>query len=321
VSAATQPRLTRTRAAVGTVREVAIVVAFLTLFVVLSVTSDVFLTSTNLLNIADQWAPTAIIACGATLVIISGGFDLSVGAIFALSGIVAVKVANSTGVAPGMVVGILTGVACGGVNAVLVTVGRVNTFIGTLGTSIILRGFAVSLTAGFIVAADSDAYANLGRSEILGAKWSVAILAVVVGATAFLLWRTAFGRQLFAVGSNEEAARLAGISVARVRGTAFVISGCLAALAGIIVSSRAGSAQADAAAGIEFTAIAAVVIGGNSIFGGQGAVWRTMLGVALLALIRNGFNLLSVDPTYQQMVEGAIILAAVAVDAWSRQRE
>jgi ribose transport system permease protein len=302
------------------VREVAIVVAFLTLFVVLSISSDVFLTSNNLLNIADQWAPTAIIACGATLVIISGGFDLSVGAIFALSGIVAVKVANSTGVAPGMIAGILTGAACGGVNAVLVTVGRVNTFIGTLGTSIILRGFAVSLTAGFIVAADSDAYANLGRSEILGAKWSVAILVAVVAATAFLLWRTALGRQLFAVGSNQEAARLAGISVARVRGTAFVISGALAAIAGVIVSSRAGSAQADAAAGIEFTAIAAVVIGGNSIFGGQGAVWRTMLGVALLALIRNGFNLLSVDPTYQQMVEGAIILAAVAVDAWSRQR-
>jgi ribose transport system permease protein len=170
------------------------------------------------------------------------------------------------------------------------------------------------------VAADSDAYANLGRSEILGAKWSVAILVAVVAATAFLLWRTALGRQLFAVGSNQEAARLAGISVARVRGTAFVISGALAAIAGVIVSSRAGSAQADAAAGIEFTAIAAVVIGGNSIFGGQGAVWRTMLGVALLALIRNGFNLLSVDPTYQQMVEGAIILAAVAVDAWSRQR-
>jgi ribose transport system permease protein len=321
VSAATGARLARTRAAMGSVREVAIVLAFLTLFVVLSISSDVFLTSNNLLNIADQWAPTAIIACGATLVIIGGGFDLSVGAIFALSAIVSVKVANSTGVAPGMIAGILTGVACGAVNAVLVTVGRVNTFIGTLGTSIILRGFAVSLTAGFIVAADSDAYVNLGRSEILGAKYSVAILIAVVAATAFLLWRTAFGRQLFAVGSNQEAARLAGISVARVRGTAFVISGCLAAIAGIIVSSRAGSAQADAAAGIEFTAIAAVVIGGNSIFGGQGAVWRTMLGVALLALIRNGFNLLSVDPTYQQMVEGAIIIAAVAVDAWSRQRE
>lgn len=313
-------RTARLRRALGSLQEVGIVIAVLALFITLSVSSEAFLTSANLLNILDQWAPTAIIACGATIVIISGGFDLSVGAIFAVSGIVAVGAANEFGVAVGLLAGVLAGAVCGLGNGLLVTVGRVNTFIGTLGSSIILRGLAVSLTGGYILAADSDAFPNLGRTEFLGAKWSVFILIAVIGLCGYLLWRTVYGRHIFAVGSNEEAARLAGVKVNRVRATAFVLSGALAGVAGIIVASRAGSAQSDAAAGIEFTAIAAVVIGGNSIFGGQGAIWRTMLGIALLALIRNGFNLLNVDPMYQQMVEGGIIIAAVAIDGWARKR-
>jgi ribose transport system permease protein len=321
VEAGRAPQRAGGRGSQFSLREIGIVIAFVALFFVLSIASDVFLTKENLLNIADQWAPTAIIACGATIVIISGGFDLSSGAIFALSGIIAVKAANSLGVAPGFVLGLLLATACGLANGILVTAGRVNTFIGTLASSIILRGFAVSLTGGYIVASESDAFTNLGRQELLGAKLSVFIMIAVIALCAWLLGRTVFGRHVFAVGSNREAARLAGVRVEWIRCGAFVLSGLLAGVAGIIVASRAGSAQADAASGIEFTAIAAVVIGGNSIFGGQGAIWRSILGIGLLALIRNGFNLLSVDPNYQQMVEGAIIVAAVAVDAWTRKRE
>lgn len=301
-------------------RNLGIVAAFLALFILLSVVSDAFLTERNLLNILDQWAPTGIIACGATLVIIAGGFDLSVGAVFAVCGIVAAMAANATSPALGLIAGIGLGLGFGVVNGLVTTVGRVNTFIGTLASSIIIRGLAIAITGGFILSADAESFTSLGRSEFLGAKVSVYIFAAVIVLSAFLLRLTPFGRHAYAAGGNAEAARLAGVRVDLVRATTFAISGLLAGLAGVIVASRTGSGQSLAGTGIEFTAIAAVVIGGNSIFGGEGAIWRTVLGVLLLAMIGNGFNLIGVDPTYQQMVQGGIILGAVAIDAWTRRR-
>jgi ribose transport system permease protein len=305
----------------ASVRDYGIVVGFLALFIALSVGSDVFLTSRNWLNLLDQSAAVGIIACGATLVIIGGGFDLSVGATFAVAGVAAALVANKLGnPAVGIVAGIMVGALCGLLNALLITLGRVNAFVATLASSIMFRGLGLLLTSGMIVTVGDVGFQTLGQTELLGAKYSVWLLAAFIVFTWLLLSRTAFGRYLYAVGGNPEAARLSGLRVDVIRGTTFVISGISAGLAGVIVASRVAGAQADAGIGLELSAIAAAVIGGTSILGGEGAIWRTVLGVLLLAMITNGSNLLNIDPTYQQILQGAIIVVAVSGDAWSRRR-
>lgn len=300
-------------------RDYGIVVSCVGLFLILSLSSDVFLTKTNLLNILDQWSAVGIIACGATLVIIAGGFDLSVGAIFAVAGVVAAKVAGVSSVELAFLSGAVVGLLFGIFNGVLATVGRINPFIATLSTSIMFRGLALVLTGGLLVTVSDDAFTTLGRDTLLGVKWSIWVFAVFAVIASVLLARTTFGRYVYAVGGNAEAARLSGIRVSIIKGATFAISGLSAGIAGVLVASRAATGQADVGVGLELTAIAAVVIGGTSILGGEGAVWRTILGVFLLAMINNGFNLLNVDPTYQQIVQGAIIVTAVAVDAWARR--
>jgi ribose transport system permease protein len=305
----------------ASIRDFGIVVGFVVLFLVLSFSSDAFLTSRNLLNVLDQSAAVGIIACGATMVIIAGGFDLSVGAIFAVSGVVAALVANE---AASPVLGIAAGVASGALfgllNALLVTLGRVNAFVATLASSIMLRGLGLLLTSGMIVTVPMLGFQSLAQNKLVGVKYSVWVLVAFIAVTWFLLSRTAFGRYVYAVGGNAEAARLSGLRVEVIRGATFVLSGLSAGVAGVIVASRTGSAQADAGAGLELSAIAAAVIGGTSVMGGEGAIWRTVLGVLLLAMITNGSNLLNMNPTYQQILTGAIIVVAVSFDAWSRRR-
>jgi ribose transport system permease protein len=301
------------------VRDYGIVISFVALFVTLSIASPVFLSKANLLNILDQNAALGIVACAGTLVIIAGGFDLSVGATFALSSVVAAKVAGSTSVEIGMLLGCLTGLGVGLVNGLLVTVGRINSFIGTLATSIALRGLALVLTGGVLIRVADPSFTHLGQDSFLGIKLTVYFLAVAMLVFAVLLNRTVFGRKVFATGGNEEAARLSGVRVGGVRIMTFALSGLAAGLAGVLEASRVATGQADAGTGLELAAIAAIVLGGTSILGGEGAVWRTILGVLLLAMIGNGFNLLNVDPMYQQIVQGAIILLAVGTDAWVRR--
>ena len=310
----------RTGLRFGRLRDYGIVVSFVALFVTLSLASDVFLTWANLTNILDQWAPIGIMACAATLVIVAGGFDLSVGAIFAVAGIVAAKVANTSSPTLGFLAALAVGLALGVGNGLLTTVGRINSFVGTLASSFMIRGFALVLSGGFLVTVDNPSFQTLGSGEFLGVTYPVYIFLAFALLTAFLLMYTTFGRYVYAAGGNPAAAWLSGVRVNRIRVATFALSGLSAALAGIIVSSRISTGQADAGIGIEFSVIAAVVIGGTSIYGGEGAIWRTILGVLFLAMIGNGFNLLDIDPTYQQIIQGAIILAAVAVDAWSRPR-
>jgi ribose transport system permease protein len=290
------------------------------LFLVLSVSSDAFLTKTNLLNIADQYAPLGIIACGATLVIIAGGFDLSAGAVFALSGVVATKLAQTIDPYLAILAGIAAGLLLGVFNSLLITFGRVNTFIATLASSLVFRGIALLLTGGVLVTVRDPGFAELGRNQVLGIKFTIWLLLIVIVATGVLLWRTRLGRYIYAAGGNAEAARLSGVNVDLVRSITFAISGLCAGLAGVMSASRVSTGQADAGVGLELTAIAATVIGGTSILGGEGAVWRTVLGIMLLAMIGNGFNLLDINPTYQQIVQGALIVGAVSLDAWARGR-
>lgn len=303
------------------VRDLGIVLAFLALFVGLSVATDTFLTQRNLLNILDQSAPLGIVATAVTICIVAGIFDLSTGAIFAVSAVVATKVANSVDPSYiGLLAGALAGLGLGILNGILVHYTRINSFIGTLATSIVYRGIAILVTGGMIVTVTDEAFSRPGTEELLEAKYSVWVFAAFFAFTAFLLARTTFGRYVYAVGGNPEAARLSGIRVGLVRGGCFALSGLAAGIAGVLAASRTSSAQADLGIGLELSAIAAAVVGGTSILGGEGAVWRGVLGVLTLAIIGNGFDLLSINTTYQQLVQGVLILLAVAVDQLVRRR-
>jgi ribose transport system permease protein len=303
---------------VSALRDYGIVVSFVTLFLLLTFTSDVFFSRVNLLNILDQNSDLGLVACGGTLVIIAGCFDLSVGAIFALSGVAAAQL--NAHMAPGfaLLVGALTGLGIGVGNGILVTVGRMNPLVATLGSSLVIAGLAVVMTNGMLVTVTDTSFSSLGQGTVFGIKYSIVMWGVFALACGTLLSRTVFGRYIYASGGNALAARLSGIRIGVVRTVSYAISGLSAGLAGVLVASRVSTGEADTGATLPLSAIAAIVIGGTSILGGEGAIWRTILGVLMLALIGNGFNLLGVNPIYQQILQGGIILAAVGLDAWAR---
>jgi ribose transport system permease protein len=296
--------------------------ALVVLCVVFSITTPAFLTAANIRNLLQESGEPALIACGMTVVIIAGEFDLSVGAIFGFAGVVGAVVGNAAGVAAGVLTACLVGCGLGAINGVIVVRGRVQSFMATLATQFVFVGVAVYITRGLDnwqlhdpVAFGHLADATLG--SVQNKAWIGLAGFLVIGA---LLRFTRFGRQVYAVGGNREAARVAGVRTGAVRVAVFVLSGGLAALAGILAVSDTGVAQADGGIGMEFTAITAVVIGGTSIAGGRGSVWRTLSGVLLLAVIANGLTLLYVNPTYNLLVQGTIILIAVVLDAAMKRR-
>lgn len=302
------------------VREYMIVVVVIVAFIVLTFASDVFLTKDNILNVLENAAPIGILACALTFVTISGEFDLSAGAMLILCGVVAAKLEPTFGVVGCFLIGIASATAAGIINGGLVTYLRINSFVCTLATGLMIAGLGLVITNGFLVAVNDQAYGDLAFNTFLGVKWSIWIFAAFAIVCGFILARTRFGRWVYAVGGNVEAARLSGINTRFVKIVAFGVSGVAAGIAGVIVASKAGQAQAGDGIAMVLQAFAAVVVGGTSVTGGRGAIWRTIFGVLFLALISNGFNLLSLNPVYQQIVQGAIILAAVATDALSRRR-
>lgn len=308
------------RPAAELIRDYGVVLTVVVLFVFLALSSDAFLTRDNLLNIVDQSAPMGIIAVAMTLVIIAGGFDLSAGAVFAIAGVLAALTANAAGAWLGFGAAVAAGAALGLFNGLLITGLQINSFVATLASSLMIRGVAVVITGGTLVTVSHESFTTLGRAEVAGIKYDILVFLAVVLAGTFVLDWTKLGRYIYAVGGNPEAARLSGIRVAHVQALTFVISGAAAGLAGAISASKVSTGQADAGTLLELSAIAAVVIGGTSVMGGEGTVWRSVLGVLLLTLIGNGFNILEVEPFYQSIVQGAIIVIAVAVDAWSKRR-
>lgn len=307
------------RRGLSELRDYGIPIAVLIVFVYLSFASPSFLTSRNLLNVLDQSAIVGMVAVGGTLVLIGGGLDLSVGAIFAISGVFAAQMVPEVGIPAAVLLGVLLGGLLGLVNGVISTVGRVNAIITTLATGIMIRGFALVLTGGSLVRVTDENFSDLGRGEVFGLKYVVLVFLVVIALTWFILSKTTFGRYIYAVGGNSEAAHLSGVRVNGIRIGTFVISGLTASIAGVLVASRVSTGQADAGLGLEISAIAAIVIGGTSINGGEGAVWRTVFGVLLVTLVGNGFNLLNINPIWQQVFTGAVILGAVALDSWSKK--
>jgi len=295
------------------------VIAFVVLFVVLSLTSSAFLSLRNLHNIVDQSAHIGIVACAMTIVIIGGCFDLSVGATFAIAGSLAAIIARAGYTEIGILTGLLVGLALGLINGGIITLLRINSFIATLATSLVIRGLALVLTGGLLIIVSDPKFALLGQGRFLEIKYPVFIFIAFVVVTWFILSRTTFGRYVYAVGGNAEAARLSGVRVGLIRTLTFCLTGLAAGLAGVITVSRIAQGVADIGVGVELDAIAATVIGGTSILGGEGAIWRTVVGVLLLRLIGNGFNLLNVPPFYQSIFQGVIIIFAVSLDTLSRR--
>lgn len=300
-----------------------IIYPFILLFVALSIWKGAtFYGTTNLLAILDQQASTLIIAAAGTMVLVAGGIDLSVGATYALAQVVATKLVLNINPVPAILIGILVGLAVGFVNGFIATYLRINSLIATLAMSFVVGGVASLVTSGNLVIAYSAlGFANFARTQFLNvttAAWTMIFVVLVLGV---VLWRTVAGRYMYAAGSNAEAARLAGVRVQQVKLMTFVISGGAAALGGIIDASRVLSAQAsNGGTTLTFTVLAGIVVGGTSILGGEGAIWRTVVGTLFIAVIGNGFVLAALNPLYEQITLGVILLIAVGLDAWSRLR-
>nr|WP_255537022.1 ABC transporter permease [Leucobacter sp. L43] len=287
--------------------------------IALAILSPSFFTFGNIVNILNQNAPLVIIAAAGTFVIISGNFDLSTGAIYSVAGVVAAWLAVSIGnVWIALLAAPLVGLVLGAFNGVVITRLRVHSFLATLASSMIFTTLAVLITGGSLITVTTPGFTALGRDRVGGIFVAVFVMIAVVAALWFLLSRTVFGRRVYAVGGNAEAAELSGIHVDRTRIIVFVISGLAAGTAAAIGVSRIASGQPLAGAGLELSAIAAVILGGTSIYGGVGAVWRSVAGVFLIAMIGNGFDLLNLNPQLKDMVTGFIILAAVGLAASGR---
>jgi ribose transport system permease protein len=298
-----------------------ILIPFLILFAILSISKSTFLTSSNLTDILDQQSATLIMAGAGTLVLISGGIDLSIGAVYSLAGVIAAQVGQHSPAGIAIAAGIGVGLLVGIVNGIVSTFLRINSLITTLAMSFVIGGVASLITGGNLISLFArPGFGDLARTDILGAKSSIWVMVLMVVVAGILLSRTAIGRYMYAVGGSMEAARLAGVRVNLIRITAFAFSGGAAALAGIIDVSRVLAAEATDQTTLAFTVLAGIVIGGTSILGGEGAVWRTVCGVLFIALVGNGFELLGLNPLYQQLALGVIMLFAVGIDVWTRQR-
>lgn len=307
-------------------RSLGIVAVFGVLFVLLSITSPSFFSFANAANILDQSSILLIFTATTTICIIAGVFDLSIAAVATASAIMTVTAVNLMGPAGGVVAGVAFGGLLGLVTGLAITVTGVNSFIGTLAASFTYRGLGLILASGGLVSISDQGAADLlqGIAEgtylgLKGAVWIAAAFVVVMGA---LLAFTIFGKMVYAVGGNRRAAFLAGIRTRRVLVACYTLSGLGAGLAGALYVCRYGSGATNAYSDtFAFTAIAATVVGGVSIFGGSGAVWRGSLGILTFALIGNGLNLLGVDTTYQLTILGLLIFLAVAADQVFRRSE
>jgi ribose transport system permease protein len=304
------------------IRKGGIVIPFIIVFVILSIVSGPFLRFQNLTNILDQQSAIIIVAAAGTLVLIAGGIDLSIGAIYGLAGATAAQLAVSFGPPIGIVAALGVGLAAGLANGVIVTRFRINPLIGTLAMSFVIGGIGAIATHGnLVVVFDHPEFQTFAATKIFGitsAAWMMIVLAI---AAAILLSRTTFGRYVYATGGNAEAARLGGVRINTVRVATYALSGMAAALAGTLDASRTLSAQASAGSFLTFTVLTGIIVGGTSILGGEGSVQRTFIGCLFVALVANGFNLLGLDPFYQQVTLGIILLLAVGTDAWSRRQD
>lgn len=296
-------------------------VSLIVLFVALAIASPHFLSSTNLSSVVRQTAVINIMALGMTLIIIIGGIDLSVGAILAMGGLLGtMAMEKGLSIPTGVLIGTLTGFACGLANGLMITGLNIQPFIVTLGTLGIFRGTTLIISNGLPVHRIPQQFSFLGEGNVLGVPFVLWILVACAVMTHIMLEHTRLGRYTFAIGSNREAAIYAGIPVQFHTTVVYAIGGMLTGLAGMIEASRLMTGQPTAGQGYELQAIAAVVIGGGSLKGGEGSVIGTLIGAFIMGLLSNGSDLLGVSPYLQQAIIGAVIILAVMLDEVRKRR-
>ncbi len=296
-------------------------IVLLILFGALTLKSPEFLTAANMDNLARQVAVFGIIAVGQLLVILTAGIDLSVGSVLGLTGcITAELLVHGTGIVPAILGGLAAGAAIGVFNGALVAYGKLPPFIVTLGMLGIARGAVLVLTNANTVQPLPDAFGQIANGSLLGLPNLLWMFVAVVAVTAFVLRRTVFGRYVYAVGSNPESARLAGVPVTRVLVAVYAIAGLLAAVGGVLFTSRLNAGIPTGGTGYELNAIAACVIGGASLFGAKGGAFGAAAGALIVGTLNNGGNLLAINSFYLQIIIGALILIAVAFDQWQNRR-
>jgi ribose/xylose/arabinose/galactoside ABC-type transport system permease subunit len=296
--------------------QLGLAIALAVLMLALALVKPNFLTVGNLVNLVRQISINGILAVGVTYVLLTGGVDLSLGSMVALTGVIAAEFAH-----PGqhalivpVLIGILAGAACGSANGLMVTRGRMAPFVVTLGMMTSARGLALLLSGGRPVSNLSPAFTRIGSGDFLGLPAPTWILLAVALASHVFLRKMRIGRHVYAVGGNEHAALASGVSVHGVKLTAYTICGAMAGLAGVVLAARITTGQPNAGIGYELDAIAAVVIGGTSLSGGSGGIGGTILGALLIGVINNGLDLLNVSSYYQQVIKGLIIVGAVWLD-------
>ena len=285
------------------------------LCIVISIISPRFLSVANLRNVFTQISVNAVIAMGMTFVILTGGIDLSVGSIVAISGALSAALIKSTGsIWIGLLSAVLIGAVVGLINGLVISKGKLQAFIATLATQTIFRGITYVFTGGNPISGLTDELIILANSRILGIPVLVIVTIIVLIICAYLLNQTKYGRYIYAVGGNEDSSRLSGINVDKIKILVYVISGIASGIAGSIVMSRIGSAAPTAGNGYELDAIAAIVIGGTNLNGGEGSIWGTVIGILIIGVLSNGLNLMDVSAFYQTIVKGLVILFAVLID-------
>ncbi len=301
----------------GLVQKLGPLLGLLLIIIIISIMSPNFLTATNIFNVLRQVSISALIAFGMTFVILTGGIDLSVGSTLALTGAISAGFLAS-GMNPllAMFIGLALGAILGAVNGFIIAKGKVAPFIATLATMTIYRGLTLVYTDGKPVSGlgDSLVFQMFGKGYFLGIPVPVITMVIAFFVLFFILKKTTFGRRVYAIGGNEEASRLSGINVDRITIAVYSLTGILAALSALILTSRLNSAQPTAGVSYELDAIAAVVLGGTSLTGGRGWIFGTIVGALIIGVLNNGLNLIGVSSFFQQVVKGVVILIAVLID-------
>jgi ribose transport system permease protein len=297
-------------------------ITLLALCLATALLTDRFLSPLNLTNILVQSSIMAVIAIGMTFVIIGGGFDLSVGSTVALAGCIAAMVIVKFGVAVGVVAGIAAGVVVGLANGVIIAKLGVNPFITTLGTMVLVRGIVYLITGGAPVGDDGlpAAFIAFGSARFLGIHYLVWVPALLLLILSWVMRTTPYGRRIYATGGNREAAYLSGVPVERIIASTYAWCGALAGVAGVMLAARLQSGQPTAGEFYELTAIAAVILGGASLQGGEGTLYKSIIGVFIMIVLGNSLNLLNVDSYWQRVAIGAVIIAAAAADRLRSRR-
>lgn len=293
------------------------------LCIVTSLLTDRFLSPLNLNNILVQSSIMAVIAMGMTFVIIGGGFDLSVGSTAALSACTSAMVMLEAGIGAGVVAGIAAGAFVGLVNGIIIAYLKVNPFITTLGTMVLFRGVVFLITGGAPVEGEfglPSSFVAFGSMRILGIHALVWVPIILLVVLSWVMHATPFGRQIYATGGGREAAFLSGVPVARITASTYVICGALAGVAGVMLAARLQSGQPTAGEFYELTAIAAVVLGGAALHGGEGTLYKSVIGVFIMIILGNSLNLLNVDSYWQRVAVGAVIIIAAAADSLRSKR-